>query len=823
MYTITELTLEGFKRFKLSNIHTITLTPESLYQIILGTNGSGKSSLLDEASPLPAKVNDYIKGGFKLIKIEYNGSHYVLRSDFQDKQTHSFIKDGMEMNSGRTVTVQRDLAEQEFGITKEIHQIMIGKLRFTQMSPSKRREIITSISDTDLTYAIGVYKKVTTTARDIQGAIKQLKVRISNESEKFVANDIDDGIYVYVEQLSEELDILYGNRTPNLPASDEIQDGLSQSLNRALSISKEIMAIDLEQKNGYHESLSSVQNDINQISANVSAKKDLLKHYVEEHDRLETLIGSLSESGVDDIDGLKEKEQAYLDQIDELTSKMRQFTFTGDVSILASDGQNIKASLVGVLSELKDNSDKRYSRTRMTEIDELSMAIKTDIERSASKARKLRNDVEHMLGAKNNKCPECSHVWREGITDEEIEQMQISASKYEEYAEKRQKELDKLTAEKDEIREYGVQYGRFRNIAHSYPLAKNLFDWLIEEDRIYHNPSQHIPMIDLWISDLNIANEIWGLRLELDVIKTAIANASMLNTSSNKHVSEQTKEIERSIDEITRELTVLRESIEYLRLLEKKGRRLDELGDELLSLTKRMDNDEQVYIEAMRSESINGLIKHHQTQLAINTNKIQEREGLQNVIDDMKSHLTSMEDSHAQFKLLSQTLSPTEGLIAEQMTMFIRCMADQVNDIIENIYTYPLTVLPCGVESNELDYKFPVIVGDTDDEPIPDVADGSMGQVDIIDFAFKLVITMYMGFVECPLFADEVGSHQDEQHHINLMNYLKSLIEAQRYSQLFIISHFAMASGMINNADVVVLNPANVAVPDEYNQNIIIE
>lgn len=822
MYTISELTLSGFKRLKLSNIHTITITPESLYQIILGTNGSGKSSLIDEMSPLPAKANDYIKGGFKLIKIEYNGSSYVLRSDFQDKQTHSFLKDGVELNSGRTVTVQKELAEREFGITKETHLLMTGKLRFTQMSPNKRREIITSISDTDLTYAIGVYKKVSTTARDVQGAIKQLKVRIGNESEKFVANDIDDGIYAYVEQLTEELTVLYENRAPNLPATSELGDRLERTFSRAMSISNEIMSIEMQQQNTYHPSLISVQNELNRAAAKVSAKQDLLKHYVEEHDRLESLIGSLTETGVADIDELRDKEQEYTNEINTLSKRIKCFEFTGDVSVLFSDSQTIKASLVEVLAELKDNSDKRYSRTRLDEIESQMMDIKSEIERARSKANKLRSDIEHISGAKHTKCPKCEHIWREGITEEDVEQMRESAVRYEDHAEKKQKELTELSAEKDEIKEYGVQYGRFRTLSHSYPAAKNLFDWLVEEDRIFHNPSQHIPVIDLWISDLELASKIWDLNLELDVIKTAMSNASVLNTSSNKHVSVQTEEIEKSIDSITHELSDLRDSIEYLKLIEKKGRRLEELGDELESLIEQLSNDEKSYIDSLRSETINKLIAQHQTQLAINSNKIQEREGLQNVIEDMKKHLEQMETSYTQFKLLAQTLSPVDGLIAEQMTMFIRCLTDQVNDIIENIYTYPMRVLPCGIESNELDYKFPLLVGD-DDEPSTDVADGSMGQVDIIDFAFKLVITMYMGFIDCPLFADEVGSHQDEQHHINLMNYLKTLIEAQRYSQLFMISHFAVGSGSFVNADVLVLNPANIAVPEGCNKHVIIE
>ena len=62
---IIKLTLHLYKRFDLLGADTLTYTPESPYQLILGKNGIGKSSLLNELSPLPCETTDLKENGYK--------------------------------------------------------------------------------------------------------------------------------------------------------------------------------------------------------------------------------------------------------------------------------------------------------------------------------------------------------------------------------------------------------------------------------------------------------------------------------------------------------------------------------------------------------------------------------------------------------------------------------------------------------------------------------------------------------------------------------------------------------------------------------------
>ena len=66
----TKLILFRCVRLRLKNIEYFEMNPSEPVQLILGTNGSGKSSIMMELSPLPSEASDYRDGGYKEIHIE---------------------------------------------------------------------------------------------------------------------------------------------------------------------------------------------------------------------------------------------------------------------------------------------------------------------------------------------------------------------------------------------------------------------------------------------------------------------------------------------------------------------------------------------------------------------------------------------------------------------------------------------------------------------------------------------------------------------------------------------------------------------------------
>jgi DNA repair exonuclease SbcCD ATPase subunit len=550
----------------------------------------------------------------------------------------------------------------------------------------------------------------------------------------------------------------------------------------------------------------------------LQTKQNLLTHYVDEHQKIEKLVGSLEASGVGNLDELNDKATHLRQHIEKVNTEIRQFTFEGNVSELEAGVQSFKSQLIDILSTLPSNEERQFSRTSLTATEETITKMQSEMDTCNSRKRRIDQDIQHILEAKETKCPKCGFVWKEGVSEKELEKLQGFSKELQQRVDKAKKEFDAAQEFRDKIKEYSMQQSRLRSLAYSYPKAQNLFDWLMEDDRIYHNPSQYISMVDHWIADLHRHSRMWSLKQELEMIDKTIKSTEAMSEGGTNHISETMQELDTKTQTLTRELGEVRKDLDRLKeavsLLDKR----DAWAEELSSLLNQVEADKELQTVALKSEILGDLIRSHQSQLASKTHKLSEKKALEGIIADLETSLAEVEASHRANKLLASALSPTDGVIAQQMTAFIDCLVQQVNAVIADIYSYPLKVYPCGIGSGELDYKFPINAGN-DMVDAKDISMGSEGQQEIIDFAFKLVTILYLGFNDYPLYLDELGSSQDETHLTNVMNYVKLLIESHRHSQLFMISHYAIGHGGFTNAEVLVLDGTNITVPGRHNDH----
>ena len=111
---ITKIHLRGYKPLALNKIEDIVIDINSDTTLILGTNGSGKSSLLRETNMLPASCLDYRDEGLKHVWGEHDGIEYEVISNLRKGGKHTFIKNGVEILSNVTATIQREMVIKEF-------------------------------------------------------------------------------------------------------------------------------------------------------------------------------------------------------------------------------------------------------------------------------------------------------------------------------------------------------------------------------------------------------------------------------------------------------------------------------------------------------------------------------------------------------------------------------------------------------------------------------------------------------------------------------------------------------------------------------------
>lgn len=816
---IKKLTLEGYKRILLSDIRSLTITLDNPYQVILGTNGSGKSSLLRELSPLPGDPKDYLKGGKKEIHIEHHGTQYILTSTYNgSKHHHSFLQADVEKNDGGTITVQKELVKQAFGINEEMHNLLTGKLRLTQMSPSKRREVITLMSDTDLTYAMGVYKKLATITRDNQGTVKHLKNRISRETDRLRSLETQVNLESDVKKLQEELTTLMENRRPDLPLHTDVQRRLRTTVTKADELSSKILTHPYREGDVHYGSLEVLSETVQDKRGDFKSKQDLLNHQSKQHQELQSVAGSLNDSGVGNLGELTEKADKLTRRVTEIRTKIGEFQFEGDLTDLESSAQSIKVQLVEVLNALPDNSERQYSKSKLDEVERELTVLRSAGDANRSKQRRADKEIEHILSTKENTCPKCSYVWRPGVSEGDVETLKATSQHHDQAATTAEAGYKKTYELREAIQTYAHQFGRLRTLAHSYPKANNLFEWLMEDDRIYHNPSQYTTTIDRWLSDLYLGAEAYRIERELTLVTETVSKAKMLSDTNVDHIGDSLNTLHTQIQVTSDELRSVKDVLGQLERRHTHATRAQKWGEELNDLYSSLEQDYQLMQECLKSDTLARLIREHQSDLAVKSQKLNEKSSMEGIIHDLERSLVDVDQTHETHKLLCKALSPTDGVIAEQMTAFINCLTEQINEILEQLYSYPLKILPCGIDSGELDYKFPLVAGD-DQVHAYDVKDGSEGQQEIIDFAFKLVASLYLGFNDYPLYVDEVGQNQDETHLSNVMSYIKLLIDANRHNQLFMISHHAAGHGSFTNADYLVLHGANISTPQKHNEH----
>lgn len=63
----------------------------------------------------------------------------------------------------------------------------------------------------------------------------------------------------------------------------------------------------------------------------------------------------------------------------------------------------------------------------------------------------------------------------------------------------------------------------------------------------------------------------------------------------------------------------------------------------------------------------------------------------------------------------------------------------------------------------------------------------------------------------------------DSLHRGNFMRYIRELVDTGEFKSIYLVSHYASEYGGFTNADLVVMNPDNIGIPQQaFNENIML-
>lgn len=817
---IISLELKGYAFLMPRGINYVKYTPESLMQLIIGSNGSGKSALFKELSPLPAISSEFSKDGFKSIEITYAGHHYLLQSIFspQGNKFH-FIKDGTELNEGHTVTVYKDLCRLEFGITTDIHSFLLGEKSFTTMSYKDRRTLFTNIADVDFDYAIRYYQRLASQLRDVTGAIKITKSKLQAEVAKKLTEEEENSLRKEVDFMRGKIRLAIESKPRANVDLFDVKNNFDHSLSVINEIVSRIDEMKTEfQKNSKFKDRKDAAAQEKKIQSILDSEKGIYDFLGKQLSDKQRQIEEAQELAGKDLNKYLDERVSLRKQIHQLESELTEnyLSKITDLDLAIGTFSSCRDSFIRLVKELPPNRERKFtkafyetSKAQIVYYQDLLKSQEKDVLRVSSQI----DDLKHKATHKDTICPKCDHRWKEGFSQQKLDELLIDKEALESSLKTTQGNLDRHQKDLEECSDYFTKYLNIQSFIKNYSSIEVIWEYILSTAVIFDSPEGVEHVVQNCYSQLELRSMLRDLNLSLIENQKwveALEARSQSGTNEDKEYSKLENQywlIGERISQLTKDL---HNCSWYLKLC-------DSLEAHSLELREKLQYHQTqsgLIKDVMKSEYLNEVLLDLNIRLT-ERESLLSRTNVQNgIVDSLNHQLIELETKRKLLDLACKELSPTSGLIAKGLTGFINHFILQMNSFIKKIWTYPLELCLVNMEEGalDLDYKFKMLVNN--DWTLSDVGNGSSAQKEIVDLAFRIVAMNYLKMADFPLFLDEFGSKFDSSHRHMAFHVITSIIATAGFSQIFMISHDEHSYGSLTNCDINVLCDANIVIPE---------
>lgn len=817
----THIELHKCRRLALGGFTTIKINPTSKIQKVLGTNGSGKSSLLRlGVSAIPPSRKFFDDGGYHLVHIRSGDKEYILRTSYNNnKTTCSFRVDGEELNKSHNETTQHDLVYTHFRVNKAIHDVLTLREDFARMSPAKRKEWIAILSPNDLDYGIAVHRDLKKSLNATNNIINHLTKRLHTETSKLPSRGKVDEVKALHESKTKDAEVLVAT--------------IGKLVCRSLpAIHHDIRTtVDAVERLTRYEKSPVVPDDITSYTSLTDKITQAQQHGMYLNGQLQVINTQYSES------------DSRLRELNLLTSETHE-----EMMVQLSLVSNVCSTVKKEFPEELLSNGVSYNRTDIVTLNkflELYQTIQSSehtlygddknvsvlIEESDSLEKLLGNAnkkiwtiegrLEHIANCAEVECPRCETTFKPGVGESEKENLLQSLTKGKQFVEEKSHVLEKNKLATMAARQYQQRMREITSYMHS---SQNVhYVWSAIESaggltqydsvvRIVGNFIKQIPRLITYQENLKLKT-----RIEDNLQKKDSVMREKLQ------LDKQYVELKTTRDGIINEIETTRTTLKHLLSLQTHHNALEDKVVGIMQGYKRLGELRSELTDAILKEQLNTELKHLYSGISILEQELVSYDIQQGIVNDIRNDLERSQADAPALKLLVDSLSPSDGLLAEQMSSTIETIVAYMNSIINRIWGYNLIIRPPSIQDNgSLEYKFPMYAISEDNE-VDDVSEGSDSQLSIVKQAFALAVYKFLGLEGYPLYIDELGGNFDEQHHSNLIPVLKEMAEDPAYSQLFIISHFKEWHGGLVNAQTIVLDDSHVSIDGVYNTHVVFE
>jgi len=822
---LIEMKQKGFKRFFLSGIKYIHFKPEEKIQIILANNGSGKSQLLKEMSPLPSNLkHDYEEDGYKWMKYEHNSNTYIVSSGFVHKNKHSFIiiTDGKEteLNPGGTKKVQLTLVKEHFNLTPALHEILLGINTFTTMSLPERKKWLTEMSSIDYTYPISVYNKLKQRHRDIVGAIKINQTKLTQDSLLIIDDKNRESLINSLEGLKLLLEELISSKSNDVVINNK-QDNILSEINNLVIHNNKMLKL-MKLPDGINK--SKVKNEIENLSNRLHTNKTLLNLV---NDKLSKITSISNNVDKEDIEKNLSIVENKLDNILKQNYLQIDLPNIGEIYTIFNSSYH---DILQLLSDISNNQTnipngidtyQAFKQHLVDKIENIDRALSNTNRENDKLTAKIKLLEENEKKAKIA-CNKCGHEWHLDFDEIEYRGLISQRNKNLDFIKDKEKLKESFSKELDIVSNNLSYKLELTKVIKAYPSLTDIFLKIIEPKLIDDNQGIILSNLNKALDNLNMLHKEYPklneeykvLTKHLSEINTTIKIKTEVNELNKDELDNEYNTLITENMFIEDRLSKLNRYVSYRELLESNTNKIKKLS----RLRKETYEKE---INIMRNTAINEAIQYVKFEISKIEHSLSTAKTLEENVNVSKKNIEELKVKEESLKILVTELSPTEGLIAKSINSFLSVFVKDISNTINSIWSYEMTLLPCSLsDTNDLDYKFPVHVDNKD--IIEDVSKVSSSMKEIIDLAFRLAVMKYMGLKDFPLILDEFGKTMDETHRISAYNTIDRIM-SYSFKQIYIVSHFQSMYGRFNNANISVLNSTNLSLEDSLVYNEVME
>ena len=792
-----------------SNVFELNYTPEQLIQIIIGTNGSGKSSLLRLCSPLPVDKDEFGPKGLRIWEGIDSGNHYVITGDYSGKTPHhSFVMNGEELNPGGTASVQTELVQTYLRYNKFLHSVLSGKLSFCSTSPNIRKDLIMKVAGIDFDYAMGMFDKCWSHQRDLQGTVRIYNKKLADITTQLnMLVDAENDLIRYNtvhKTLGELLRIANINVTGKAYQPEELFVGEEALKERIFALDKQIkrlkgLVTDVYTSESDLIGKSAVAKAaIDRIDDEIKVAKDKLVGLEEIAHRIEAMPPNTTHEAI----------KAEMEVITAKLEAMEDHPYGEivDANAFMNSCNRVYQAMANV-AETIGSGMKIWTNEEMVKTTNIVNAKKEEsfnLKRQLDQVQERRDHVKAILDGAIE-CPNChAKIFQtEQVTPATLEQVQAL---YSEIFTKRIEVEEYLQAIDDDFMSM-EKYRRVRklinDLAIKEPITRPVFKLLINSDNIIGAPylalqafssavqvAQELcsrPTLQARMRELQFVEDTFHLSNSDRVLEVYEQSQKALAALYNQHA--KAVEVANKIDVVIRAYrSVVQEQLA--------------INNEYVTILKSATGK----VDAAFNFHINSKVIDLQNEVAALNQTTTLYERLKQQLIDVQEELEATRLREADTKLIVDALCPRKGIIADQLKIAIEALISNINKVIGEIWEKDVKLAAPDLD-NALDFKFNVFINGRKG---PTLNLLSSGQSDVIDLAVSLVVMAQMGLENYPLFLDEVGASFDEKHQDNLMLFIKKLVMTNKCSSVFMISHYASQHGGFNSVDVNVINGDNI-------------